>query len=136
MTPKYSQILGCPKKYPQNIQTTKIFIFLKNPKNIEIQNFEKKNGPSLRMYENTRVIPPPRLQTQLDPMSLTASRVESVQVFLRKLMLTCDFPGGSADPLSPSLDPPLMARLSNLPATICWVHWSNVPCINRRNEQE
>ena len=31
-----------PKKYPQNFHTQKIFIFLKTPKNIEIQNFEPK----------------------------------------------------------------------------------------------
>ena len=37
----------------------KIFIFLKTPKNIEIQNFEpqKLNSPSLRMCENIRVPP-------------------------------------------------------------------------------
>ena len=29
------------------------------PKNIEIQNVNKKNGPSLGMYENIRVTPPP-----------------------------------------------------------------------------
>ena len=37
---------------PQNI-----FIFLKTPKYIEIQNFDPKNGPSLHMYENIRVPP-------------------------------------------------------------------------------
>ena len=34
-----------PKKYPQNFHTNvpqKIFIFLKTPNNIEIQNFEPK----------------------------------------------------------------------------------------------
>ena len=31
------------KKYPQNLHTPKIFVFLKTPKNIEIQNFEPKN---------------------------------------------------------------------------------------------
>ena len=29
-----------PKKYPQNLHTQKILIFLKTPKNIEIQNFD------------------------------------------------------------------------------------------------
>ena len=29
-----------PQKYPQICHTPKIFIFLKTPKNIEIQNFE------------------------------------------------------------------------------------------------
>ena len=59
MTLKLAQFCEDPKKistkssYPQ-----KIFIFLKTPKNIEIQNFEpKKNGPSLRMCENIRVPP-------------------------------------------------------------------------------
>ena len=51
-----------PQKYPQNLHTQKVFIFLKTPKNIEIQNFKPpKNDPSLRMYENIRVppLPPP-----------------------------------------------------------------------------
>ena len=65
MTLKLAQFCDDPPKistkssYPQ-----KIFIFLKTPKNIEIQNFEpkkkkkkKKNGPSLRMCENFRVPP-------------------------------------------------------------------------------
>ena len=59
MTSKYSPILWWP---PKNIHIIfipqKIFIFLKTPKNIEIQNFEPpKNGQSLRMYENIRVPP-------------------------------------------------------------------------------
>ena len=29
------------------------------PNNMEIQNFQKKNDPSLGMYENIRVPPPP-----------------------------------------------------------------------------
>ena len=54
-----------PKKYPQtDLQTPKIFIFLKPPKYIEIQTFEQKNGPSLRMYENIRVPPPPGVGLQ------------------------------------------------------------------------
>ena len=36
------QFCGDPKKYPQNLHTPKIFIFLKPPKNIEMQNFEPK----------------------------------------------------------------------------------------------
>ena len=48
-----------PKKYPQNLHTKKILIFLKTPKNIEIQNFEPpKNDQSLRMYENIKSPPP------------------------------------------------------------------------------
>ena len=49
-----------PRKYPQNLHTPqKILIFLKTPKNIEIQNFEpQKNEPSLRLCENIRVPPP------------------------------------------------------------------------------
>ena len=47
--------ISTKSSYPQ-----KIFIILKTPKNIEIQNFEpKKNSPSLRMCENIRVPPPP-----------------------------------------------------------------------------
>ena len=36
----------------------KIFIFLKTPKNIEIQNFDPPNGPSLRMYANENIREP------------------------------------------------------------------------------
>ena len=46
-----------PKKYPQNLHTPKNIYFLKIPKNIEIQNFELKNNPSLRIYKNVRVPP-------------------------------------------------------------------------------
>ena len=51
------------KKYEQNLHTPKKkFIFLKTPKDIEIQNLTpppppKKNSPSLRMYINIRVPP-------------------------------------------------------------------------------
>ena len=63
MTTKYSPILWWPPKIIQKIFIPqKILIFLKTPKNIEIQNFEpQKNDPSLRMYENIRVPPPPRM---------------------------------------------------------------------------
>ena len=50
MTPKNINKIFIPQK---------IFIFLKTPKNIEIQNFEPpKIDPSLRMYESIRVPPP------------------------------------------------------------------------------
>ena len=61
ITLKLAQFCDDQKKYPQNLHTPqKIFIFLKTPKNIEIQNFEPpKNRPSLHMCENIRVHPPP-----------------------------------------------------------------------------
>ena len=37
----------------------KIIFFLKTTKNVEIQNFEPKNDPSLRMYEYQSPPPPP-----------------------------------------------------------------------------
>ena len=41
MTLKLAQFCDDPKKYPQNLHNPKKrFIFLKTPKNIEIQNFE------------------------------------------------------------------------------------------------
>ena len=47
-----------PQKYPQNLHTQKIFIFLKTRKKPELQNFEpQKNYPRLRMYDPP---PPPR----------------------------------------------------------------------------
>ena len=49
-----------PPKYSQKFNTQKIFIFLKTPKYIKIQNFEPpspQNNQSLRMYENYRVTP-------------------------------------------------------------------------------
>ena len=42
MTLKLAQFCDDPKKYPQNFHTPKILIFLKTPKNIEIQNCEPK----------------------------------------------------------------------------------------------
>ena len=50
-----------PQKYLQFFfHTPKNIHFLKTPQNIEIQKFEpQKNDPSLRMYENIRVPPPP-----------------------------------------------------------------------------
>ena len=60
MTLKLAQFCDDPKKIStKSSYPKKIFIFLKTPKNIEIQNFEpKKNGPSLRICENIRVPPP------------------------------------------------------------------------------
>ena len=47
-------------KNPQNLHTPKNIHFSENPQNIEILNFEPpKNDPSLRIYENIRVPPPP-----------------------------------------------------------------------------
>ena len=51
-----------PKKYPQNLHTPQnIFIFLKNLKNIEIQNFEPKK--MTRAYVCMKIsvypLPPP-----------------------------------------------------------------------------
>ena len=61
MTPKYSPILWWPKKIStKSSYPPKIFIFLRTPKDIEIQNFEpQENDTTLRMYENIRVLPPP-----------------------------------------------------------------------------
>ena len=65
MTLKLAKFCDDPKKistkssYPQ-----KIFIFLKTPKNIEIQNFEPpKNSPSQRMCTP----PPPRYKSKIKP---------------------------------------------------------------------
>ena len=41
------------KKYPENLHTQKILIFLKPPENIEIQNYEPQKDPSLHI----RVLP-------------------------------------------------------------------------------
>ena len=40
MTPKASPASDDPSKYPQNLHTPKIFVFLKTPKNIEIQDLK------------------------------------------------------------------------------------------------
>ena len=55
MAPKTSQILFVmtPKNIHKIFIPQKILIFLKTPKDVEIQNFEPpKNGLSLRMYVN------------------------------------------------------------------------------------
>ena len=55
MTPKNIHKIFIPPPPPKK---KKIFIFLKTPKNIEIQNFEpQKNSPSLRICENIGVSP-------------------------------------------------------------------------------
>ena len=60
MTPKCSQILWWPP--PQNIHkifiTPKLLIFLKTPKNYEIQNFEPKKRPEPTYIWKYRSTPP------------------------------------------------------------------------------
>ena len=63
MTPKYSPILWWPQKNIHKIVIPqKIFIFLKTPKNIEIQNFEPKK--MTRAYVCMKILeypqPPPQ----------------------------------------------------------------------------
>ena len=48
-----------PKKYPQNLHTPKIFIFLKTPKNIEIQNFEPQKMTRAYVCMKISEYPPP-----------------------------------------------------------------------------
>ena len=48
-----------PKEYPQNLHTPpKIFIFLKTPKNIEIQNFEPQKMVRVYVYVKISEYPP------------------------------------------------------------------------------
>ena len=86
MTLKLAQFCDDPQKistkssYPQ-----KILIFLKTPKNIEIQNFEpKKNAPSLRMCENIRVPPPP-------PPPGTVPSSDEIGPYIRTLTPYCAY---------------------------------------------
>ena len=56
ITPKYSPILLWTKNIHQIFLPPKIFIFLKTPKNIEIQNFEPQKWPEpkyVRKYQRT-----------------------------------------------------------------------------------
>ena len=46
-----------PPKYPHDLHTPKIFIFLKTPKILKFKFLNPKNDPSLRMYGNIRVPP-------------------------------------------------------------------------------
>ena len=70
--PKVVQFVMTPKKiilispYPKN------YLFFWNAKTIDIQNFEPKNGPSLRLYENT-IVP---LTPPLRPSILSTSKSE------------------------------------------------------------
>ena len=54
---------ACPKKYPQylpqNIPKTYLFIFLKTPINIEIQNFEPKRTTLAYVCMKILDYPPP-----------------------------------------------------------------------------
>ena len=54
-----------PKNIHKIFIPPKIFIFLKTPKNTKIQNFEPKNGPSLRIR-----VPPPPLGVSPQPYGL------------------------------------------------------------------
>ena len=47
------------KIYPQNLHTQKIFIFLKTPKNIGIQNFESKKMTRAYVCMKISEYPPP-----------------------------------------------------------------------------
>ena len=50
-----------PQKYPQNLHTPKIFVFLKTPQNIEMQNLEPKNVTRAYVYMKISEDPPPLL---------------------------------------------------------------------------
>ena len=59
MTPKYSPILWWPQKNIHKIFIPqKIFIFLKTPKNNEIQNFEPKKLTGAYLYMKISEYPP------------------------------------------------------------------------------
>ena len=75
MTPKDIHKIFIPQK---------IFIFLKTLKGIEIQNFEPKNGASLRMNENIVVPPPPPPSTLSSQIETGAGGVQT-QVTEKKL---------------------------------------------------
>ena len=59
-TPKTSPICRDPKKYPQNLHTPKIFIFLKPPKNNVIQKFKQKRKTRayacIKQYQSTPLV--------------------------------------------------------------------------------
>ena len=57
-TPKTSPICRDPKKYPQNLHTPKILIFLKPPKNNVIQKFKPKKKPEPTHVSNSIRAPP------------------------------------------------------------------------------
>ena len=54
--PQNSAVLWWPPKYP-NFHHTPKYSFSENPKNIEIQNLDPKNGPSRQLYENIQSNP-------------------------------------------------------------------------------
>ena len=57
MTIKLVQFYDNPKTYPRNLHTPKLFIFLKTPKNIEIQKFEPQNMVRAYVYMKISVFP-------------------------------------------------------------------------------
>ena len=68
-----------PKNIHKRFIPKRIFIFLKTPKNIEIQNIEpKKISPSLRTYENIRV-PPPPTHTHIGFECLTLLKIDVIE---------------------------------------------------------
>ena len=60
MTLKLAQFCDYPQKYPQNIYTPqKIFVFLKTPQNIEIQNFGPEKLAQAYVCVKISECPPP-----------------------------------------------------------------------------
>ena len=88
MTPKYSPILWWPKKIStKSLYPPKKFIFLKPPKILKFKILNPKNDPSVRMYENIRVTPPPPGVTVcqiMTPNIIISSTFDEVSEMLRQ----------------------------------------------------
>ena len=102
MTLKLAQFCDDPQKISTKCSyLPKIFIFLKNPKNIEIQNFEPKKSPSLRKCENIRVPPlgagpppPPNTHTQ-QPTRASLQAINDSMLGHHRPASKCCLAGGS-----------------------------------------
>ena len=89
MTLKLAQFRDDPKKYPQNLQTPKILIFLKNQKNIEIQNFEPEKIARAYVCVKISEYPPAPLGGKALPQKQSRQNLINVLHTCVSIMLKC-----------------------------------------------
>ena len=79
---KMTPFVMTPKNIHKIFIPQKIFIFLKKPQNIEIQNIEPKNCPRLHMYKNYRVPPPLRVRCVVPAQAMNSfSKLKGQDVY-------------------------------------------------------
>ena len=129
-----------PKNIHKRFIPKRIFIFLKTPKNTEIQNIDpQKISPSLRTYENIRVPPPPP-HTHLEFECLTLLKIEVIEYGKKGFKMAWNafsetkifkkFPGGGPldpPPMNRGFYPPLILSPRSRLAPLASSFWLQVP---------